>query len=411
MIVDGVGQGNKKGGIMLFNLREIERRIEELRQRLSDSGFDGDVVIIHHLADIFYFTGTVQDGYLLIGRDGEPVFALKRNLDRAGRETPLRHLVRLSRNDDIARLTNDLCGGRPKCVGAALDVMTVSTYSNLSKIFPDVSIRDVSLHIRIQRTVKSQEELELMKGAAGLALAVYEKAHNVIVPGMTDWELSATLEYEARLKGNLEIIRVRNRRLEILFGHILSGPEASLPSYGDTPTGGAGVSPAFPQGPTIRHIKEHDIVSVDTMLNYHGYLNDQTRNFSIGSPPDRLKAAFDLSLELHRFFRCHAVPGTVSGELYDQMINIVGKTPFAPYFMGYGQDKVSFIGHGIGIEVDELPFIARNQKGILQSGMTVALEPKFIIPNEGMVGIENTYVISENGAISLNLSPEELVIL
>ncbi|SFM75313.1 M24 family metallopeptidase [Thermodesulforhabdus norvegica] len=396
---------------MLFETAEIERRIEGFRRLLKDESVPCEVTVIHHLADVFYFSGTIQDGFIIIGSEGDPLFALKRNVDRAKKETPLKSVEPLRRSGDLRDFLLRACGQPPRSVGMALDVMSVLEYEKIRRLLKGAEIVDVSSCIRKVRSKKSGEELELMRGAARIGHWVYEKAREIIAPGMDEWQLSATLEYEARLKGNLGIIRVRNRRLEMYFGHILSGGEASLPSYGDFPTGGAGVSPAFSQGSTSRKIGSNEVVSIDTMINNHGYLNDQTRNFSLGKPPDILRRAFDLSLELHELFRRKALPGTTGGGLYDEIMKRVSATDLAPYFMGYGQNRVVFIGHGIGIEVDEVPFIARNQKTVIEAGMTVAFEPKFVVPGVGVVGIENTYLINDHGAVSMNISPEELVVL
>lgn len=396
---------------MLFQRLEIEMRIEGFRKVLKDSGIECDAAVIHHLADLFYFTGTVQDGFLIIGFEGEPVFAIRRNLERATQETPLRIIENLTGRESLRDLLWRVCGSIPSLVGMALDVMSVVEYEKMRALLGGVKIVDVSPYIRKLRSKKSTRELDLMKGAASIAHAVYEKARNIIAPGVNEWELCAALEYEARLKGNLGIIRVRNRRLEMYFGHVLSGAEAAASSYGDFPTGGLGISPAFSQGATIRKISKGDVISVDTMINSHGYLNDQTRNFALGDIPDILRRAFNFSVELHELFRRKALPGASSGRLYEEVMKAVSATDLSAYFMGCGRNKVGFVGHGIGIEVDEIPFIARNQKTILETGMTIAFEPKFVVPGAGVVGIENTYVITDDGAVSLNLSPEDLVVL
>ena len=79
--------------------------------------------------------------------------------------------------------------------------------------------------------------------------------------------------------------------------------------------------------------------------------------------------------------------------------------------MGCLMPKVSFLAHGIGIETDELPFIADRQKMKLQEGMTFAFEPKIIVPDEGLAGLENVYLVTKDGIESLNTATEELVIV
>jgi Xaa-Pro dipeptidase len=152
-------------------------------------------------------------------------------------------------------------------------------------------------------------------------------------------------------------------------------------------------------------------VSVDTMLNHNGYLNDQTRNFAIGKPPAKLLAAYQLACDIHAGIRERAMPGAVTGELYDWTWQEVIRAGWQDSFMGADAMRVKFIGHGLGIEVDEFPFIAQGQRQVLETNMTFAFEPKFILPGMGIAGLENTYVVAEKGLESLNTASEELIVV
>jgi Xaa-Pro aminopeptidase len=151
------------------------------------------------------------------------------------------------------------------------------------------------------------------------------------------------------------------------------------------------------------------MVSVDTMVSYHGYLNDQTRNYAMGSPAKKLLEAYSLIRDIHERFKDLAKPGAITGELFNQVWEWVREAGWAEYFMGCGEPRISFVAHGIGLEVDEFPFIARGHKLPLREGMTLAFEPKFVIPGLGMAGLENTYLVTEKGLRSFNTATEELV--
>ncbi len=259
--------------------------------------------------------------------------------------------------------------------------------------------------------VKSPWELDMMRRAGGVSRAVAEAVPQLLREGISELELSIGLEAVARRAGHLGLIRLRGFNMDMYFGHILSGPEAAIPAYGDAPTGGLGVSAAFGQGASERRIRAGEMVSVDIMMNCQGYLSDQTRNFSIGPPPSRLEEAYRFVQEIHRRFREAARPGAVTGELYELVWHWVTEAGWDEWFMGYGAGRVAFIGHGLGIEVDEFPFIAQGQKLVLQEGMTFAFEPKFIMPGLGITGLENTYAVTSGGLESLNTATEELVII
>lgn len=394
----------------LFSDGEIFRRIEGLINRLKPQNVD--LAIIHHNADLFYFTGTVQDGYLIVSTKGNVSFAVRRNLSRTMEQTPLRPVISIKSLKDLSEIVKATHNEEPHSIGFAMDVLPASNYLFLKdRIFPDSAIVDISMIIRQQRAVKSGEEIDLMKAAARISHAVYSAVPQLLKEGVDEWDLCVELESVARKNGHLGLIRLRNPRLDMYFGHVISGPEAATPSYSDSPTGGVGISVAFAQGATKRTIKRGEIVSVDTMICHHGYLNDQTRNFSLDRPADELIRAYEISLQLHELFKKIAKPGSITGEIYSVIMTRVQDTDLAPYFMGTDENRVSFIGHGLGIEVDELPFVAQAQKMVLEAGMVIAFEPKFVIPGKGIAGLENTYLITEKGAESLNISPENLLIL
>ncbi len=390
---------------------EIAARIVALQRLLRRS--DVEAALIRQNADLFYFTGTVQDAHLIVPAEGQPAFMVKRDVQRAETQSPIRPVVPLSTVKDLPRVLFEACGTESvKRIGMELDVLPTSAFFFYDeKLFPRQQIVDVSGLIRQVRMIKSPWEIDMMRGAATISRAVADAVPRLLREGMSELELSIELERTARMAGHLGLIRLRAFNMDMYFGHVLSGPEAAIPSYADAPTGGEGLSPAFGQGPGTRRIQSGEIVSVDTMMNHNGYLNDQTRNFSIGKPPERLMEAFGIIREIHRRFRERAMPGAVTGALYEEVRRWVDEAGWAEFFMGHGDTRVSFVAHGLGIEVDEFPFVAQGQKLVLEEGMTFAFEPKFIIPGEGIVGLENTYLVTSEGLESLNTATEELIIL
>lgn len=392
-------------------MKEIAQRIVGLQRLLQRS--DVDAAIIRQNADLFYFTGTVQDAHLIVPAQGRPAFLVKRDVGRAESQSPIRPVVPLTTIKDLPGLLFEACGTESvQRIGMELDVLPANMFFFYDeKLFPRQQILDVSSLIRQVRMIKSPWEIEMMRKAADLSRVVADAVPTWLKEGMSELDLSVELERIARKAGHLGLIRLRAFNMDMYFGHVLSGPEAAIPSYADAPTGGEGLSAAFGQGPGARAIQAGEIVSVDTMMNFQGYLNDQTRNFCIGNPPARLLEAYELVLEIHRRFKVVARPDAVTGRLYDGVMGWVEEAGWGEYFMGHGNTRVSFIAHGLGIEVDELPFVAQGQTLPLAEGMTFAFEPKFIIPGEGIVGLENTYLVTPSGLESLNTAAEELVIL
>ncbi len=392
-------------------MSEIAARLVSLQALLAKNGVD--VALIRQNADLYYLTGTVQDGHLIVPASGQPVFAVRRDLARAEAQSPIRPILPLQSIKELPRVVMETCGGNgPRQIGLELDVLPANTFFFYDeKLFPNQRIVDISGFVRQARMVKSAWEIEMMRKAGGISRVIADTVPKVLREGVTELDLSAELEFVARKAGHLGLIRLRGFNMDMYFGHVLSGADAAIAAYSDTPTGGPGMSPAFGQGPGHRSVGPGEMVSVDTMMNYNGYLNDQTRNFSIGDPPARLLEGYALSRQIHRRFRELAKPGAVTGLLYDEVRRWVQDAGWSEWFMGHGEGRVAFIGHGLGVEVDEFPFIAQGQKMPLEAGMTFAFEPKFIVPGLGITGLENTYLVTADGLESLNTATEELIVV
>ncbi len=394
---------------MKVPMDEISRRIQVFQGLLAHAGVDA--AVIQQNADLYYFTGTVQDGYLVVPASGSPLFLVRRDAARAELQSFLRPIRPMKSAGELPGAVAEVIGGaRGKRLGFELDVLPANTFFFYDrKLFPDHELVDVSGLIRRVRMVKSPWEIQMMRRAGAISKAVADAVPHLLHEGMTELELSIRLESVARTAGHMGLLRLRNSNMDMYFGHILSGSDAALPSYGDMATGGRGVSPAFGQGASEKPIGRNEMVSVDTMLSFHGYLNDQTRNFCVGTPPAKLAEAHGLSRKILRRLAEEAVPGTVTGELYDKMCRWVDEAGWSDHFMGAGDFRVTFVGHGLGIEVDELPLIAARQKTVIEEGMVLAVEPKFIVPGLGIAGIENTYLVTKKGLTSLNTAVGELV--
>lgn len=394
---------------MKVPVSEVEARIVALQTLLAKA--EVDVAIIRQNADMFYLTGTVQDGCLLVPATGAPAFHVHKHVGRAEEQSPLHPIHPMKSLKDLpSAVETVLRGSQAQRIGLELDVLPANTFFFFDeKLFPKQQIVDVSEMVRKVRMVKSEWEIGMMKGAATISKAIAEAVPSMLKEGTDELEMSIELERVGRRAGNMGIVRLRAFNLEMFHLHVLSGMEAASPAYADAPTGGEGVSPAFGQGPCSRKIRRGEVLSVDIMMSFHGYLNDQTRNFCIGEPPDRLKEGYALVREIHERFKEAAVPGTVTGELYDRVCTWVAEAGWADHFMGYGENRVSFVAHGLGLEVDEFPFIAQGQKLELQKGMIFAFEPKLIVPGLGITGLENTYLVTEKGLVSLNEASEEMV--
>jgi Xaa-Pro dipeptidase len=197
----------------------------------------------------------------------------------------------------------------------------------------------------------------------------------------------------------------------MFYGHLMSGATAAVPSALASPTGGAAMSPAFSQGPGFKKIQRHEPILFDYVFAYKGYLADHTRIFSIGSLPDDILNAHQAMLDLQSMLKKKMLPGVPAGDVYDMAMAFVDEAGYGDSFMGAEKQRIRFIGHGVGLELDEYPFLARGQQLHLQADMVIALEPKLVFPGRGVVGVENTHVVTPDGLQQLTTYPEEIEIL
>ncbi|MHB8767170.1 MAG: M24 family metallopeptidase, partial [Deferrisomatales bacterium] len=383
---------------------EVRSRLARLQDHLRDDGLGGAVLVQN--VDRYYFTGTMQGGYVVVPAEGEPVVLVRRDPERAARESPL-PVEPLGTIREVGERVRQRLGEFPSPLGLELDVLPVAQAERLRSLFPGARFGDASGAVARTRAVKSPWEVERIRAAAQAVAGAVAAVPALLRPGVTELELAARLECELRLRGHGGLIRMRGFNQEIFYGHVMGGATAAEVSFADAPTGGRGLGPALAQGASLRPLAAGEPVIVDLVGNFQGYLSDQTRVFSLGPPAEPFAAAYAAALAVQAAVVAAARPGVAASHLYQVALDAAHRTPFGPHFLGEGH-KVSFVGHGIGLEVDELPFLARGFDLPLEPGMVFALEPKFIFGGRGAVGVEDTYVVTAGGVERLTPSPQEL---
>jgi len=389
---------------------ELESRIGKLQSALATQ--DLDAVVIVQNADLFYFTGSIQQGVLYIPVDRPPLYLVRKDPQRARMESGLKDVLPMSSLRSLPEMLSEFGLPLPGRLGLELDVLPVAVCRRFEKILENVSVFDASPEIRTVRSVKSKYEIGIMKDAGIQVNKVYERAREVIREGMSDLDLAAELEYQARREGHQGITRMRGFNSELFYGHVFSGPDSAVPAFLDAPLGGVGLNPSVGQGASYKKIRANEPICVDFAGAFDGYLSDQTRIFCIGGLPEKLTTAYRDMVAIQSRMLELAVPGASWGGVYTACHQLACEMGYRHHFMGSPGAQVSFIGHGIGIEIDEYPFIARGfDDFLLQEGMTFAFEPKAVFPGLGAVGIENTYRLTADGPKPLTFSSEELVVL
>ena len=392
---------------------EIQLRLAGLQASLARLELDG--ALLRQNADLYYYAGTVQQSYLYVPAEGEATLYVRKVAERARLESALGApglgtIEQLASPRDLPRLVAERYGRAPARLGLELDVLPVAQYRRLEKLFPEAAFEDVGRAVVRQRAVKSAWEVDRIRAAAAVADEVSTLIPGILEEGLTEVEFAGRVEAEARRLGHEGFIRMRGFNQEMFYGQLLTGVSGTVPSYLDTPLAGTGLSASVAQGPSFRRIGRGEPVVFDFVPVRDGYMADFTRTFSIGALPAPLVRAYDAALRVQEAATAAARPGAQCRAVWEAALAAAEAAGLAACFMGHGAGQVPYVGHGIGIELDELPVLTGSALE-LEPGMVFALEPKFVLPGLGAVGIEDTWVVTGDGVARLTLAPQELVIV
>jgi len=386
---------SKSLGFRYTPLGEIENRLIRVRTIMKKEGIEALLVI--QKMDFYYLSGTTQEGLLFLPSEGSALLMIKREFERARVESPLKEVVTLKSLRDVPSLIQTYWNRLPHNLGLEFDVLPVNDYLRLQDLFPGIVFMDASPILREARKIKSSFEIDLMSVAGKIGKKVYQEARKILRRGMTEIEFGGLLEAAAKKRGHEGLLRVRSLNYEAYTWHVLSGLTGGIVSQSDSPMGGLGLSPAFPVGASLKVMRAREPILVDFGTCYHGYQADETRVFSIGKLKQKFLDAYKACREIHDAVLEEARPGTDCEAIFTKTLQLAQKLGYRDTYLGPPGLQTRFIAHGIGLELNELPFIARGQSYPLEKGMTFAVEPKMVFPGEGSVGIENTVVVTENG--------------
>ena len=383
-------------------LPELKQRRDKIRVLMAQQGIDAALFTCN--VNLIYTYGQVVSGYLYLPLNDPARLFIKRPNNIEGE-----HVRPIRKPEQLPDLLTELGLPLPQRLMLEGDELSFNEYRRLAACFPSAEVLPCgSALVRQARSVKTKLEIELFR-RSGLAHAkAYAQIPTVYRPGMTDRELSIEIERLMRLEGNLGIFRVFGQSMEIFMGSLLAGDNAAAPSPYDFALGGEGMDPALPGGANNTPLQEGQSLMVDLGGNFFGYMGDMSRVFSIGRLPQQAYDAHQLCLDIQDAIADMARPGVVCEDLYNKAIDMVTRAGMADYFMGVGQ-KAKFIGHGIGLEINEAPVIAPRMKQELEPGMVFALEPKIVLPGVGPVGIENSWAVGAEGLEKLTICEESII--
>jgi Xaa-Pro dipeptidase len=354
----------------------LESRIKALKDSFRKKRMDGYLVAGE--ISIFYFTNTLGAARLLIPAEGESLLYVYGVNYEEAKETARECQVKLvKRGEDADRKVAEQIR-KLKLKNVGFDNLEASIYLKLEKATKGIRLKGMSQLVWELRKVKDETELGYIRKAAEITNEGMKRAAEVIDQGMREYEVAAEIEYAMRKLGSQGVA------FETI---VASGPRS-----------------AFPHGRcTDKKIKKGELIVVDLGAKYQHYHADLTRTFIVGKPSSKQRKIYETvrKAEQKAFERLwEGVKAKEADTIARQIIKQAG----------YGKYFVHNLGHGIGLEVHELPALTSNSKETLKAGNVVTVEPGIYIVGFGGIRIEDTVLIHKEKAEKLTEAPYELTI-
>ena len=372
---------------------ELSARLDRLRHTMTQRDPAWSMMILDNKIDLYYFTGTMQEGALVITPDKASLF-VRRSYDCARQESLFDDIGALGSFRGIAEAFRNIT----ESVYVASRTMTLQKLAMLNKYLP-FTPKSADNVLAELRTVKSEYELDCMRQSGRLHQQVIEEiAPALLRPGVSEARLCSEVCTAMLDRGAMGISRFNQPAAEDVLG-VASFSENSLCAAAlDSPSGTVGTCIAMKSiGSSERRLHEGDVVLLDIPCGMHGYHTDKSITFYYGElnrhpQGDLIRAAREQCIFLENEVAAMMKPGAVPAEIYEKLLACVD-----PAFRTGFMNACKFIGHSIGLTMDETPVLAKGFTAPLAAGMTLAVEPKIALDGIGLIGCENTYEIMSQG--------------
>jgi Xaa-Pro aminopeptidase len=356
-------------------------RIGQLRRRITKAGLSG--VLVTHLPDLRYLSGfTGSSAALAVTRRAARLFTDGRYKAQAVEEVEAAQVLIVSGSPAVAAV--EWLAAQPNAATAGFDPAwtTMADLARWKAALPSPLRRSFLCALSAPlveplRRIKDAEELALMSQAALAGCRLFEHMLGFIRPGLTEIEVAAELEHQARLQG------AEGMSFETI---VASGPRSALPH------GRATATPLPRKG----------FLTLDFGIILQGYCSDMTRTVYLGKPRTKERAAYEAVLEAQQAGVQAVRPGATCGEVDEAARSVLRQAGLAEAFS-------HSTGHGVGLEIHESPRIGAGQKTRLQAGMVVTIEPGIYLPGEFGIRIEDMVAVTPAGGHVLTPAAKALI--
>ncbi len=380
-------------------LKELNSRIARFRKQMDHDYPSWEITAVFSKINVYYFTGTMQEGVLFIPRNDDAVYWVRRSYERAAEESLFPVIKPMESYRDAAVTMKNL----PDTVYLEKEIVPIAMLQRFQKYFPFSIVESADLQISKIRSIKSNYELALMEESGKIHQRVTEElVPGLLREGMSELEFFSDLYSTLIHEGHHGVARFGMFDTESILGQIAFGESSIFPTSFNGPGGNYGMSPAVPiHGSRDRKLLKGDLVFVDVACGIEGYHTDKTMTYMFGkSLPDEAIQIHLQCVDIQNKIASMLKPGSIPSVIYNEILGELSPV-FLENFMGFGTRKVKFLGHGIGLTIDEMPVIANGFDEPIQQGMVFAVEPKKGIHRIGMVGIENSFVVTPHGGRSI----------
>ena len=380
---------------------ELEDRQKRLSVALAEEGIES--AYIEDPVELYWLTGGRQNSAILIGSDGTDIqtrHLVRKSVERAsfeGGADDCPHLTeKHPRMGELSEmLTKFGCIQRPAMTGAKIPQSRWG-FIDLKMEGLDGSSRDCTNTLFKLREVKSEWELSMIRESGEINHSMFESIRGFGGPGKTELEMAGVAEDISRASGFGGSIRMRKWPMDCDRVVIAAGRSGRVPSFFDSAIGGVGGSPVSPLGAGFSKVKESEPVLIDIVHVHRGYVSDCTRMFYSGHLGEEWRDRLDDMIEIGTKVRGSLARGEACSSAWKEGRGVAEEMGHGGNLMGISPEQASFLGHSVGLELDETPVVADGFDRPLELGGTMAIEPK-VIYEEGAIGIEDTWSRTSEG--------------
>lgn len=383
-------------------------RLDTFADALGAAGLDA--ALVSHHRNVLYLAGTAQPCNLLVVPGRRPVLFARRFGERVRAESPVA-IVR--DGGGFADVRDELvaAGVTRGVLGLEFDVMPVALFRRAAGALVGFALEDCAALVLRQRSVKDAEEVAALRRAAELFVDAHQAVVEHLRAGVREHELAAEVMRAVRRAGHVGLVMQRRWDAVATPESIASGENLWQISGGSVTVSGVGLSRALPLGPSAREVRPGDLVNLDVGLCLDGYHADVARTYVLGEPSGEIVALAGAVRGIEDACLRAIRPGIEAAEVFAVAEAAAGAAGVGEFFQGFGATRGRYIGHGLGLELDEPPTLAPGDLTHLQPGMVLAVEPKLISPAFGALNLEDDVVVTDEGCDVLGDVPRTVFAL